>query len=107
GCLFGCSGVVLIVIVICGLLYFVGLPRFQNAVRDDLGEELSTHVARQVSPQISGAKLQPGEYRVSLDELQQQLSAGNDDNEVSGIDVRREGDQIVFRIQFADQKLEY
>ncbi|HWV24628.1 MAG TPA: hypothetical protein VNZ58_10605 [Thermomicrobiales bacterium] len=95
------------VIILCGLLYFVGLPRFQDRLRDDLGDQLSTQVSRQIDTQISGVKLQPGEYRLSLAELQQQMNANNDNDQISGFDVRGDGDEIVLRIRASGQDLEY
>lgn len=107
GCLFGCSGVVLVVLVICGLLYFVGLPRFQDRLRNELSDSLSTQVARQIDSQISGAKLRPGEYRLSLGMLQREMNASNDDDQISGFDIRSQGDEIVLRVGMSGQNLEY
>lgn len=107
GCLFGCSGLILAVIIVCGLLYFVGLPRFQDRVRDDLSRELSTQVARQIDGQLAGSRLQPGAYRLSLTSLQQQLNASNEDDQVSGFVVQGEGDDIVIGFEVSNQRLEY
>jgi hypothetical protein len=45
GCLFGVGGVLVLCLVACGLLYFVGLPRIQDRIADDFEEGVATVVA--------------------------------------------------------------
>lgn len=108
GCLFGCSGALLVVLLVCGLAYFVGLPRFQDALRDGLSEELSTQVAKQIDTQLPrGATLTPGEYPISLPQLERRLDTESTEDQISGVKIQTDGNALVLSLSSSGQTLEY
>ena len=108
GCLFGISGSFILLLVCCGLLYFVGLPEFQNRLRDELGNELSTQVANQFEGQLpSGVGLEPGEYRIGLDTLEQRITSGLGQGTVDDFSITATGGELVITLGSGGQSLEY
>lgn len=108
GCLWGFVGIVGTLALCCLLAYFVGLPRVQDSLRDEVSKQFSTQVARQIDAQLpSGTRLTPGEYRLSLDELQRQFATDSSGNQVDAVNIRAQGDEIVLTIEASGQKMEY
>jgi len=108
GCLWGVTGSFGLLLVCCLLVFFVGLPRFQDSVRDELAKELSTQVANQFEAQLpSGVTLQPGEYRVSLATIEQQLVSNTSGNSVNSVRLSGQGNEIVMSIETSGQDIEF
>lgn len=108
GCLFGISGSFILLLVCCGVLYFVGLPEFQNRVRDELADELSTRVAIQLQSQLpDGVGMEAGEYRIGLVSLEHQITSGLGQGAIENFDITSEGDRLVISMGSGGQMLEY
>ena len=105
GCLGGIVGVAGLLVVCCLLAFFVGLPRVQDGIRNELGKEFSTQIARQIDAQLpAGSQLTPGEYRLSLDELQRQFAGSG---QIDALRVTSAGNEIVLTIEASGQTIEY
>jgi hypothetical protein len=80
GCLISVLVVLGLCVVGCGLAYFVGLPRFQDAIADEFEDAVSTEVARQI-PATPGQGPAPGTYTITeaslLQTLQDEAEGGN------------------------------
>lgn len=95
-------------LVCCLLVFFVGLPRFQDSIRDELAKELSTQVANQFEAQLpSGVSLEPGEYRVSLATIEQQIVTNSNGNSVNSVKLSGQGNEIVMSIETSGQDIEF
>jgi hypothetical protein len=96
GCLIGIGGIVTSLVLCCALGYFVALPRFHQQIENELGRILSTEVAQRIDAQVPGSvNVPPGEYRISLEDLQRGVSSGSDNLQVEGLVLRAEGQDIV------------
>jgi hypothetical protein len=93
GCLFGCGGIVVLGLVACGLLYFVGLPRFQDKVADDFQEGVSTVVAQGIANAAPGS----GTLVITEADLNAQLS---DDVQNSDVVSQITPDGISINLEF-------
>jgi hypothetical protein len=80
GCLISVLVVLGLCVVGCGLGYFVGLPRIQDAFADEFEDAISTEVANQI-PSIGGQPPAPGTYTITeaslLQSLQDEAEGGN------------------------------
>jgi hypothetical protein len=108
GCLIGIGGVMLALVLCCVLGWFVFLPRFHDAVEREMTTLLSTEVADAIVAQVpDGASVDPGEYRISLAELQRRASGGSDNLQVEGVEIRGEGDELVLGFSAGNAGAEY
>lgn len=108
GCLIGIGGILLSIVLCCGLGYFVALPRFHEAVEREVTTVLSTEVSQVMDQQIPDAgNASAGTYRMSLDELQQRITSGTDNLQVEGLVLRGEGEDIVLGFAVTDASAEY
>lgn len=90
GCLIT-TGVFLGLLLVCCLaLIFVGVPRFQNSLRNEMAHALSTEVA----VQVPADKLGGGDYTISLAELENKLNASINTNGVNGVSLTANGQQL-------------
>jgi hypothetical protein len=80
-------------LVACGLLYFVGLPRVQDRVADDFQEGVSTVVAQGIANAAPGS----GTLVITEEQLNAQLS---DDVENSDVVSQITPDGISIQLQF-------
>ncbi len=71
GCLIALGAMVSLLLLCCVVGWFFGLPRFRDAIADDLADGLSTEVANVLSDSPGG--VQPGTHTLSFAELQRQL----------------------------------
>ena len=94
GCLIGTGGFFGLLLLCCVAGYFVGVPRFRDAVGDGIAGSVSTEVAGQ----IGTGQLAPGTYTLSVTDLQQQLAAQVSGQNVEdlGISVTPEGLSLSF-----------
>lgn len=108
GCLFGCTGVIALLLLVCALSWFVALPRIQDRLRDDLSNGLSTQVASQFQSQMpDGATLSPGTYTLSLASLEQQITSQFSDQPIDDFSIRAEGSELVLSVGASGQELQY
>lgn len=108
GCLTGIIGSFVALILCCALAWFVALPRFHDQIEDELAEVLSTEVADTIDQQVSGVSDVPaGEYRISIAEIQRQISGGSDNLQVEGMSVRTEGEEIVIGFDVSNADAEF
>jgi hypothetical protein len=78
GCLFGVGGVLVLCLVACGLLYFVGVPRIQDRVASDFEEGVSTVVAEGLANAAPGA----GTMVITEEHLNDKLSDDVENSDV-------------------------
>jgi hypothetical protein len=80
GCLLSVVIILGLCVVACGVGYFFGLPRLQDAVADEFEHAVSTEVARQI-PATPGQPAAPGSYTITevslLESLQEEAEGGN------------------------------
>ena len=108
GCLLGVGGVFFALVLCCVLGYFVALPRFHQQVEDEVTRVLSTEVARRIDEQVPNVgSVPPGEYRISLADMQRQISGGSENLQVEGMDIRAEGQDLVIGFSVSDASTEY
>lgn len=108
GCLFGVGGVFL-ALVLCGVLgYFVALPRFHDQIEEELTRVLSTAVADAFDREAGSiGSVGPGEYRISLSDLEREVTGGSDNLQVEGLTLRGEGSDIVVTFSVPDARSEF
>jgi hypothetical protein len=87
GCLIGSVGTLALCLVVCGLGYFVAIPRVRDTVRDGMRDALSTQVAIQIPAGVDGSA-EPGEYTITAADLQDQFVANTEDGSVQDVFVR-------------------
>jgi hypothetical protein len=106
--LIGAGGVFFSLLLCCALGYFVVLPRFHDSVENEVTRVLSTEVAERLDVQLPGTgEVPPGEYRISLTDLQRQISGGSDNLQVEGMDLRAEGQDIVLAFEVTNASATY
>ena len=80
GCMSTLLILVLLTLLCCGSIWFIGIPRVRDSIGGRVSNELSTQVANQLGS--NGIALQPGTHVLSVADLQQQMedsgSLGND-----------------------------
>jgi len=95
GCLITFGVFALLILVCCGLVFFVGIPRARDAVEGGIAEGVST----QITDQLPDGELPPGTYSISLAELERQLTTSVDAQNVSGITLGAVGDRLELGIE--------
>ena len=71
GCLIGIGSLFGLLLLCCGVGYFVGIPQ----VRDQIGEGISETVSTEVAGQIGAGQVAPGTYTLSVGDLQRQFAS--------------------------------
>lgn len=108
GCLVGVGGVLVALILCCALGYFVALPRLHQQVEDEVGRVLSTEVARRIDEQAPNVgNVAAGEYRISLSDVEREISSGSENLRVEGMNLRADGDDLVVRFAISDASSEF
>lgn len=87
GCLIGVVGTLGLCLIVCGLVYFVGIPRIRDSARDGVRDAISTQVAIQI-PAEGGGNADPGSYTISASELQRQFLQNVNSDSVDDIVIR-------------------
>jgi hypothetical protein len=88
--------------------YFVALPRFHQQIEDEVARVLSTEVAQRIDAQVpSAGNVTAGEYRISLDDIQRQISGGSQNLQVEGIEIRADGQDLVIGFAVSDASTEF
>lgn len=108
GCLVGVGGVLVALVLCCGIGYFVALPRFHDRIETELTTVLSTEVAGVLDREAgAGDRVGPGEYRIPLSDLERTVEGGSDNLSVEGLTVRGEGDDLVLAFAVRDASAEF
>jgi hypothetical protein len=96
GCLISVVAVLGLCVIACVLGYFVGLPRFQDAVADEFEDAIATETAQQLAP--TGQAPQPGTYVITEDSLLQSLQAEAEGGNVEDVlvSITPEGIELGF-----------
>ena len=94
GCLIGIGGFLGLLLLCCGVGYFVGIPQF----RDQIGQGIAETVSTEVAGQIGTDQIGPGTYTLSVGDLQQQLATKVSGQNVEdlGISVTPQGLTLSF-----------
>jgi hypothetical protein len=87
GCFIGVIGVLVLCLVGCGLVWFVGIPRVRDSARDGIRDAISTEVAQQIPAGTDGTA-EPGSYTLSAEEIQSSLSRNFDVQNVDDLVIR-------------------
>lgn len=108
GCLFGCSSILLVCVVMGLLGWFIGIPRVVDSLQDGVGDTISTYVAEEVSSGYSRSELQQGAdvpfYFAAINN-----DLGVSDANANGIEelsIIGEGDEIVMQATFTNGSYE-
>lgn len=95
-------------VLCCAIGYFVALPRFHQQVEDEVARVLSTEVAQRIDEQVPvPGNVPAGDYRISLSDIERQISGGSQNLQVEGLVLRAEGQEIVIGFSVADASTEY
>jgi len=86
GCLIFSGAVLGLCLIACVLGYFVGIPRFQDAIKDDVEGAVSTEVSRQFT--AASTPSGPGRYVITEQSLTERLRAESDNDNNQDIAVR-------------------
>jgi hypothetical protein len=106
GCLLSIGVLAVLALLCCVVGWFFGLPRFQNAFADSIGEALSTEVANQVA--VSGVTPgQAGTYTISMADLERQIERSGNINNVEDIGFTAENGRIELRFGSTGQSFDY
>lgn len=85
GCLIALATFAGLVLVCCGVGWFVVIPRVQDSVSDEISNVLSTEIADQLDT-VPG-NLDAGTYTLSVADLQSQIDANLDSTTASDFDI--------------------
>lgn len=106
GCLIAVGSIAGLLLICCVVLWFVGIPRFQDQIVDQVSESLATEIAVQVD--TAPGTLEPGTYSISLAELERQVNAQlATDNSTSDFVITTEGDEVKVGFSSNGQDLLY
>lgn len=106
GCLIAVGSIVGLLLLCCLLFWFVGIPRFQDQIVDQVSETLSTEIANQVD--TAPGTLDAGTYSISLADLERQVNAQlSTDNSTSDFVITTEGDEVKVGFSTNGQELVY
>src|SRR5206468_2038468 len=92
GCLIGCGGLLVICLVVAGLGYFIGLPRAQDAIANDIGDGIATVVA----DGIQGANPSTGQLTITEQQINNTLNS-----DVNNANMTAQIDQSGVAIEFS------
>lgn len=92
GCLISFGALAALGLVCCVVLWFAGIPRFQDFVADGISDGIATEVANQV--RSSGTQLDPGTHVISMAELEQQLRGSSETGNVDDISFSAQNGEL-------------
>ena len=84
GGLFSSVAVLGLCVIACAVTWFVGVPAFQDAVREDVEDGVATEVARRI-PRTARGAAQPGSYVITQESLRRQLMAEAEDTNAQDV----------------------
>lgn len=92
GCLISFGALAALSLICCVLLWFVGLPRLQDSIADGLSDGLATEVAEQLGG--PGVDLGPGTHTISMADLERQMRASGETDNVDDINFSAENGRL-------------
>jgi hypothetical protein len=108
GCLWGVGGVLGLLLLCCGLGWFVAIPRVQDGIRDELADNLATNVATQIAAQLpSGQQIEPGEYVISIAGIEEEIARNFDQASVEDLSISTSNGHLVVTMGSGGQTIEY
>lgn len=105
GCLISFGALAALSLVCCVLLVFVAGPRIQDEVSEGIGDALSTEVANQID--TTGADLEPGTHTISMTDLEQQLEASGNVQNLDEIEFSAQNGEVIFSFGSGGQAFEF
>jgi hypothetical protein len=96
GCVIFVLGSLVLCLLACGAGYFIGLPRLQDGLSDEISDVISTQVAEQI-PAVNGSA-QPGEYTFNEAVLQDAFARNVDTESVDDFLIRITPENLEFVI---------
>ena len=107
GCMFGCLGILGLCVLAGVLGYFVGLPRFREAVGGEVADAMCTEVARHLAPRPGAAPV-PGRYTITEADLERSMVEEAEGQNVEDVDISITPNQIEITLTSSgDQELSY
>lgn len=106
GCLLSIGVLALLVLLCCAVGFFFGLPRVQDSIADGISEGLSTEVAQHIAS--SGVTPgEPGTYTISMTELEQEMQAGGNTDNVDDITFTAQNGELELSFGSQGQSFDY
>lgn len=96
GCMIFVLGALVLCLLVCGVGYFIGLPRLHTGVRNEIRDVISTEVAEQI-PAIDGSA-EPGAYTFNEAVLQQAFNESVDTPSVDDFVIQINPTDLQFTI---------
>jgi len=92
-----------LLLLCCVVGWFVGIPRFRDAIEGDLSNSISTEVA----DQIGVADIGPGRYPISVADMQEQLAGTLSSQNVENFDISVNPDGMTINFTSNGQTVGY
>lgn len=92
-----------LILVCCGAVWFVGIPRLRDNIADSLSEELST----QVAAQLDGVPASAGTYTLDVADLETQLQTQLNTQNVDDIEISVDSTGMNFSFTSSEQEIGY
>ncbi len=105
GCLIVVGSALGLLILCCVLGWFVGIPRIQDGVSDEISGVLSTEIAGQLDS-VPG-DLDAGTYTLSVADLQAEIDANLDSSTASDFDISVDPQGIAINFESNNQQIGY
>jgi hypothetical protein len=106
GCLIAVGSIAGLLLLCCIVLWFFGVPRFQDQIVDEVSQSLSTEIANQVD--TAPGTLEPGTYTISLADLEREVNARlATEDSTSDFVITTEGDLVKVGFSTGGQELVY
>lgn len=103
GCLFGVIGLLAACLIICGVGYFVYLPRARDSIARDVKEGVGTAIAQYIATPAVG----PGTYTITANSLSSQLTDQAKDFGVDKVTVEIHQTGLKLGLHLSNSDLNY
>ena len=103
GCLMTIGIFAGLILICCGLLWFVGVPRLRDNIADTLSDELST----QVAGQLDGVTATAGTKTIDVAELERTLRDNLNTQNVDDVQISVDQNGMSFSFRSSDQDIGY
>lgn len=103
GCLMTIGIFAGLILICCGLAWFVGVPRLRDNIADTLSDELST----QVASQLDGVTTTTGTKIIDVAELERTLQDNLNTQNVDDVQISVDPNGLSFSFKSNDQEIGY
>jgi hypothetical protein len=103
GCLTTVGIFIALILICCGVLWFVGVPRLRDNIADTLSDELST----QVAGQLEGVSTTTGTKTLNVADLEAELRRNLNTQNVDDIQISVDPGGMTFSFKSNDQEIGY